>query len=319
MAQPLLFDLKDRRVFVAGHKGLVGSALVRRLQREGCEVLTAGRDVLDLTRQTETEDWIAANRPDAIFNAAGRVGGIYANDTYPANFIADNLAIGLNVVRAAHRTGVKKLMAFSSSCVYPKLAPQPMPEEALMTGPMEPTSEWYALAKVAAIKLCQAYRKQHGDDFICVVPNNLYGPGDNFHPQNSHVAPGLMRRFHEAKLAGAESVTVWGSGRQRRDFLASDDLADACIFLMKHYSGADALNIGSGSDVTIGEFAQAIAEVVGCKAKIIFDTTEPDGAPRKLLDTARITGLGWRPQVDMRTGLAQAYADFLAGGGRSTV
>ena len=237
MSPPELFGLRGKRVYVAGHNGMAGSALVRRLSGEGCEIVTADRKALDLTDQGQTERWLAANKPDAVFLAAGLVGGIYANDTYPADFIADNLAIGLNVIRGAYRAGVKKLLALGSSCIYPKLAPQPMTEEALLTGPLEPTNEWYAVAKIAAIKLCEAYRKQHGADFVSVMPTNLYGPGDNYHPDNSHVPAALIRRFHKAKEAGAPTVTVWGTGRPRREFLSSDDLADACVFVMKHYSG----------------------------------------------------------------------------------
>ena len=233
MTLPLLFDLNGKRIYVAGHKGMVGSAIVRRLAGEGCEVLTADRKALDLTDQKSVEEWLSRMRPDGVFLAAGKVGGIYANDTYPADFITDNLAIALNTIRAAHATGVKKLLALGSSCIYPKLAPQPMREDALLTGPLEPTNEWYAVAKIAAIKLCQAYRKQHGDDFISVMPTNLYGRNDNYHPQNSHVPAALIRRFHEAKLAKAPSVAVWGTGSPRREFLCVDDLADACVFVMK--------------------------------------------------------------------------------------
>jgi GDP-L-fucose synthase len=311
-----LFDLAGRRVFVAGHRGMVGAALVRRLQAERCEVITAERDALDLTRQDSTERWFAANKPEAVFLAAARVGGIHANATYPADFIADNLAIALNGVQAAHAAGVTKLMFLGSSCIYPKLAPQPMSEEQLLTGPLEPTNEWYAVAKIAGIKLCQAYRRQHGVDFVSVMPTNLYGPGDNYHPENSHVPAALIRRFHEAKLADAPSVTVWGTGAPLREFLAADDLADACIFVMKHYSGDDFLNIGAGKEISIGEFARTVADVVGYRGKLEFDTTRPDGMPRKLLDSARLNALGWRPRTPLREGLAAAYADFLAGGGR---
>ena len=317
MSPPDLFDLRDKCVYVAGHKGMAGSALVRRLADEGCTVLTVARASLDLTDQSQTESWLAANKPDAVFLAAGMVGGIYANDTYPADFIADNLAIGLNVIRGSFRAGVKKLLALGSSCIYPKLAPQPMTEEALLTGPLEPTNEWYAIAKIAAIKLCEAYRKQHGADFISVMPTNLYGPGDNYHPDNSHVPAALIRRFHEAKMAGAPTVTVWGTGTPRREFLSSDDLADACVFVMKHYSAPGFLNIGTGRDVTIAEFAEIVREVTGYKGKITCDTARPDGPPQKLLDVSKLKALGWAPKIPLREGLAAAYADFLKGGGRT--
>jgi GDP-L-fucose synthase len=309
---PLLFDLRNKRVYVAGHNGMMGSAIVRRLSSEGCEILVADRHILDLTNQQNTEDWLAQMRPDAIFLAAGRVGGIYANNTYAADFIADNLAIALNVIRGAHVTGVKKLLALGSSCTYPKFAPQPMSEDALLTGPLEPTNEWYAVAKIAAIKLCQAYRKQHHCDFISVMPTNLYGPNDNYHPQNSHVPAALIRRFHEAKLSNAPTVTVWGTGSPRREFLAVDDAADGCVFVMKYYSDFCFLNIGIGADITIGDFARQISEVVGYKGKIVFDTSRPDGPPQKLLNSSRLKQLGWSPKICLRDGLAMAYADFLA-------
>jgi GDP-L-fucose synthase len=316
MTAPLLFDLKGKRVYVAGHNGMAGSAIVRRLAGEGCEILTADRKTLDLTQQADTEAWLAANKPDAVFLAAGHVGGIYANDTYPADFIVDNLAIGLNVIRGSFKTGVKKLIALGSSCIYPKLAPQPMAEDALLTGPLEPTNEWYAVAKIAAIKLCQAYRKQHGADFISVMPTNLYGIGDNYHPENSHVPAALLRRFHEAKLAGAPTVTVWGTGRPRREFLCSDDLADACVFLMQHYSDYGFLNVGTGEDVTIAHFAELVRDTVGYEGKIVYDTARPDGPPQKLLDVSKLKALGWAPKIPLREGLARAYADFQQGAGR---
>jgi GDP-L-fucose synthase len=314
-----LFDLRGKRVFVAGHKGLMGSAIVRQLASENCDVLIADRQELDLTNQQVTEDWLLKIRPDAIFLAAGLVGGIHANNKYPADFIANNLAIALNVIRGAHKVGVKKLLALGSSCIYPKLAPQPMAEDALLTGPLEPTNEWYAIAKIAAIKLCEAYRKQHGCDFISVMPTNLYGINDNYHPENSHVPAALIRRFHEVKLAQIPTVTVWGSGRPRREFLYADDAADACIFLMKYYSDIGFLNVGTGTDVTIREFAELVAEVVGYNGKIIYDTSRPDGAPRKLLDISKIESLGWSPKTQLRDGLARAYADYLVTGGRHAV
>ncbi len=316
MTPPLLFDLRGKRVYVAGHAGMAGSAIVRRLAGEDCEILTADRKTLDLTRQSETERWLEQNKPDAVFLAAGHVGGIFANDTYPADFIADNLAIGLNVIRGSFKVGVKKLLALGSSCIYPKLAPQPMSEDSLLTGPLEPTNEWYAIAKIAAIKLCEAYRKQHGADFISAMPTNLYGRGDNYHPEHSHVPAALIRRFHEGKLADAQTVTVWGTGKPRREFLCSDDLADACVFLMKHYSGLEFLNIGTGKDIAIAEFAAEVANVVGYRGKLAFDTSRPDGPPQKLLDVSKIKKLGWSPKASLHEGLADAYADFLAGGGR---
>jgi GDP-L-fucose synthase len=317
MTPPVLFELKGRRVYVAGHNGMAGSAIVRRLAAEGCDVLTVERKAVDLTDQGAAESWLAAHKPDAVFLAAGHVGGIHANNTYPADFIVDNLAINLNVIRGAYRSGVEKLLALGSSCIYPRLAPQPMREEALLSGPLEPTNEWYAIAKIAAIKLCEAYRRQHGADFISVMPTNLYGPGDNYHPDNSHVPAALIRRFHEAKLARAPSVAVWGSGKPRREFLSADDLADACVFVMKHYSDTGFLNVGTGRDVTIAEFARLVAEVVGYDGKIAFDTARPDGPPQKLLDVSRIAKLGWSPKIPLREGLAAAYADFLRGGGRA--
>jgi GDP-L-fucose synthase len=316
MSQPLLFDLRGKRVYVAGHNGMAGSAIVRRLAGEGCEILTVSRKELDLTDQTATENWLGRMKPDAVILAAGHVGGIFANDTFPADFITDNLAIGLNVIRGSYKAGVKKLLALGSSCIYPKLAVQPMTEDALLTGPLEPTNEWYAVAKIAAIKLCEAYRKQHGADFISAMPTNLYGRGDNYHKRNSHVPAALIRRFHEGKLANASLVTVWGTGKPRREFLCSDDLADACIFLVKHYSDLEFLNVGTGEDVTIADFASEVAKVVGYKGSIAYDKSRPDGPPQKLLDISRIKKLGWSPKISLHDGLATAYADFLAGGGR---
>ena len=314
MTPPLLFDLRGKRVYVAGHSGLAGSAIVRRLASEDCEVLTMDRRDLDLTQQDATEKWIKQTRPDAIFLAAARVGGIYANDVFPADFIADNLAIGLNVVRAAVETKVKKLMFLGSSCVFPRNAPQPMTEDLLLTGALEPTNEWYAVAKIAGLKLVEAYRRQFGVDFISVMPTNLYGPGDNYHPENSHVPAALIRRFHEAKVKGADEVVVWGTGKPKREFLAADDLGDACIFVMKHYTGDRFLNIGTGKEVSIGEFASLVAEVVGYRGKLVFDTNRPDGPPRKLLDSSKITALGWAAKTPLREGLQATYKDFLAQG-----
>lgn len=308
---PVLFDLRGKRVFVAGHSGMAGSAITRRLACEGCEIIVADRQTLDLCKQEPTEEWIMRMRPDAIFLAAGRVGGIHANDAFPADFLADNLAIALNVMRAAVAAQVKKLLFLGSSCAYPRLAPQPMSEELLLTGPLEPTNEWYAVAKIAGIKLAQAYRRQFGADFVSVMPTNLYGPGDNYHPQNSHVPAALIRRFHEAKVQSAPQVSVWGSGTPKREFLSADDLGDACVFVMKHYSGEGFLNVGTGIEVSIGDFARLVGEVVGYRGTLQFDTSRPDGMPRKLLDVAKLTALGWRAKTPLREGLQAAYADFL--------
>ena len=310
MTAPLLFDLRGKRVYVAGHLGLAGSAIVRRLASEPCEVLTACRRELDLTQQEATETWIKQVRPDVIFLAAGRVGGIHANEAFPADFLSDNLAIGINVLRAAVATKVKKLMFLGSSCVFPRNAPQPMTEDLLLTGALEPTNEWYAVAKIAGLKLAQAYRRQFGVDFISVMPTNLHGPGDNYHPANSHVPAALIRRFHEAKVKGADEVVVWGTGRPKREFLAADDLGDACIFVMKHYSGEEFINIGTGKELSIEEFARLVAEIVGYRGKLVFDTSRPDGPPRKLLDVSKLTALGWTAKTPLRQGLQTTYKDF---------
>jgi GDP-L-fucose synthase len=303
--------LHGARVFVAGHRGMVGSALVRRLASEDADVLTADRQRVDLTDRASVDRWFAQEKPDAVFLAAARVGGIHANSTYPADFIADNLAIALNVIGSAHAHGTKKLLFLGSSCIYPKLAPQPMTEDMLLTGPLEPTNEWYAVAKIAGIKLAQAYRRQHGADFVSVMPTNLYGPGDNYHPEDSHVPAALIRRFHEAKLAGAPSVTVWGTGRPRREFLAVDDLADACVFVMKHYSGDGFLNVGTGRDIAIADFARLVADIVGYAGRLVFDASRPDGTPQKLLDVSKLTALGWYAKIPLKDGLRVAYEDFL--------
>ncbi len=305
------FALAGRRVWVAGHNGMVGAALVRRLAREGCEILTVGRDAVDLRRQAATEDWMAGARPDAVFMAAARVGGIHANDTQPADFLYDNLAIETNVIAAACRTGVKKLMFLGSSCIYPRHAPQPIPEDALLTGPLEPTNEWYAVAKIAGIKLCQAYRRQHGCDFISAMPTNLYGPGDNFDLSTGHVGAALMMKAHAAKLAKAPAIEVWGTGRPRRELMYVDDLADALVFLMQHYSEAEHVNVGTGTDLSIRELAEMIADVVGFEGDFAFDASRPDGTPRKLLDVGRLSRLGWRSTTGLGDGLRATYDWYL--------
>lgn len=313
MTRPVAYELRGKRVFVAGHRGMAGAAVVRRLAREDCDVLVADRAAVDLARQEPTERFFAEARPQAVIMCAGRVGGIFANDTMPADFIYDNLMIATNVIHAAHMTGVQKLLNFGSSCIYPKLAPQPMTEDLLLSGPLEPTNQWYAVAKIAAIKLCDAYRRQHGADFLSIMPTNLYGPGDNYHPEHAHVPAALIRRFHEAKLSQARQVVVWGTGRPRRDFLYVDDLADAAVFVLKYWSSGGFLNVGSGHDITVAEFARLVSQVVGYDGNIVFDATRPDGAPRKLLDVSRLAELGWRGRTTLKEGLAATYADFLSG------
>ena len=299
-------------IFIAGHRGLVGSALVRRLLAEGASrLLLRSRAELDLTSQTAVETFFTAERPDVVYLAAAKVGGIHANDTQPADFLRDNLAIQCNVIEAARRSGVRKLLFLGSSCIYPRLAPQPMPESSLLTGPLEPTNEWYAIAKIAGIKMCQAYRKQYGFNAICAMPTNLYGPGDNFNLQNSHVLPALIRRFHEAKERGDAQVVVWGSGTPRREFLHVDDLADALVFLMKNYDGEDIVNVGWGKDVTIRELAELIRSTIGFDGSVEFDCTKPDGTPRKLLDTRRLQEIGWSPRIGLEDGLSSTYEWFL--------
>jgi GDP-L-fucose synthase len=309
---PVIYPLKGRRIWVAGHEGMVGSALARRLASEGCEVVTAERGDADLRRQSEVEAWMAANRPDAIFLAAARVGGILANDTYSADFLYDNLMIQANVVEAAYRTGVGKLMILGSSCIYPKLAPQPIEEAALLSGPLEPTNEWYALAKIAGVKLGQAYRRQHGCDFISAMPTNLYGPGDNFDLQSGHVLPALIRKAHEAKARGEPSVAIWGTGAPRREFLHADDCAAALVHLMKTYSDFEHVNVGSGEDVTILELARLVCRVVGFSGEILTDPSRPDGAPRKLMAAGKLRALGWAPSIPLADGIAATYDWFKA-------
>jgi GDP-L-fucose synthase len=312
MPNEVIFPLAGKRVWVAGHRGMVGSAIVRRLASEGCEVITAGREVVDLKRQDQVQAWMAKEKPDAIFLAAAKVGGILANDSFPADFLYDNLMIEANIIEAAHREGVAKLLFLGSSCIYPKFAEQPIREDSLLTGALEPTNEWYAIAKIAGIKLAQAYRKQHGSDFISAMPTNLYGQGDNFDLNSSHVMPALIRKAHEAKLAGAESITIWGTGTPRREFLNADDCADACVFLMKTYSDFEHVNVGSGEDVTILELAQMVCKVVGFEGEIITDTSKPDGTPRKLMSADKLRSMDWTPSIELREGIADAYRWFLA-------
>jgi GDP-L-fucose synthase len=311
-----LFDLAGCRVYVAGHRGMVGSALVRRLATVDCEIVTASRGELDLLDGKAVSRFLAEVKPDVVIVAAAKVGGIHANNTYPAEFIYQNLAISLNIVHASYEAGVRKLLYLGSSCIYPRMAQQPIVEDELLAGPLEPTNQWYSVAKIAGIKLCQAYRRQYGADFISVMPTNLFGLGDNYHPEDSHVVAALLRRFHEAKMVDAPRVVVWGTGRPRREFLYVDDLADACVFVLDHYSGELQLNVGAGVDTTIAEFAQLVAEVVGYAGEITFDPSRPDGTPRKLLDVSKLKALGWTAKTPLQAGLAAAYADFLSGGGR---
>lgn len=303
---------KDARVFVAGHRGLVGSAIVRRLEAEGySNLLLRSSAELDLRNQAAVDGFFEKERPELVYLAAAKVGGILANDTYPADFIRDNLQIQSNVIDAAYRAGVRKLVFLGSSCIYPKHAPQPMPESCLLTGPLEPTNEWYAIAKIAGVKMCQAYRKQYGFNAIAVMPTNLYGPGDNFDLQNSHVLPALIRKFHDARMRGDSEVVVWGTGTPRREFLYCDDLADACVYLMERFDGGDPINIGWGLDVSIRELAELVREVVGFEGQLRFDTSKPDGTPRKLLDVSRLNALGWQPRMSLRDGIAATYRWFI--------
>lgn len=302
-----MFDLSGKRIWVAGHRGMVGGAVVRRLANESCEILTAGRDVVDLADQAAVRTWISRERPDAIVLAAAKVGGILANDSYPVDFLYENLMIEANIIEAAHRADVNRLLFLGSSCIYPKFAPQPITEDALLTGPLEPTNEWYAVAKIAGIKLAQAYRRQYGRDYISAMPTNLYGPGDNFDLQSSHVLPALIRKAHEAKLAGAENITIWGTGTPRREFLHVDDCADACIFLLESYSDAQHVNVGSGSDISILELTRLVCDAVGFSGDIVTDISKPDGTPRKLMSADKLRGMGWAPNIDLREGIASTY------------
>jgi GDP-L-fucose synthase len=304
------YTLKGKRVWVAGHRGLVGSALVRRLESEDCEVLTAGREKVDLRVPGQVADWLADRQPQAVFLAAAKVGGILANDTYPADFLYENLLIELNVIEAARRANVEKLLFLGSSCIYPKLAPQPITEDALLTGPLEPTNEWYAIAKIAGLKLALAYRKQHGCDFISAMPTNLYGPGDNFDLQTSHVLPALMRKAHEAKLRGDKQIVVWGTGAPRREFLHVDDCADALVCMMQRYSGEQHVNVGTGEDISIQDLTRLVSDIVGFGGEIVNDASKPDGTPRKLLNVDKLLALGWRPKISLREGIAGTYRWF---------
>ena len=307
-----MYDLNGKRIWVAGHRGMVGSAVVRRLASENCTVLTATRQEVDLTRQADVERFVADARPDAIVLAAAKVGGILANDTYPADFLYENLLIETSVFGAAHANDVDRLLFLGSSCIYPRLAPQPIEEDALLTGPLEPTNEWYAIAKIAGIKLAQAFRKQHGRDYISAMPTNLYGPGDNFDLNSSHVLPALIRKAHEAKVAGAPTITLWGTGTPRREFLHADDCADALVFLLKNYSGASHVNVGSGEDLSILELAQLVCEVIGFEGEITLDRSKPDGTPRKLMAPGKLQAMGWNPRIPLTEGLAATYEWYLS-------
>ena len=305
------YSLAGKRVWVAGHRGMVGSALLRRLQSENCEVITTTREELDLVRQDQVEKWMADEQPDAVFVPAAKVGGILANDNYPAEFIYQNLMIETNIIHAAHLAGVEKLLFLGSSCIYPKMASQPISEDALLTGPLEPTNEWYAIAKIAGIKLCQAYRRQYGCDFISAMPTNLYGPGDNFDLMYSHVLPALMRKAHEAKMRGDISMTIWGSGKPRREFLHVDDAADALVYLMKNYSQEGHINVGYGEDISIMELARLVAKTVGFEGDILGDESKPDGTPRKLMLSEKLSTMGWQPEINLAEGISSTYKWYL--------
>ncbi|WP_423068382.1 GDP-L-fucose synthase [Devosia sp. CN2-171] len=306
-----MYDLKGKRIWVAGHRGMVGSAVVRRLEREDCTILTATRSELDLTRQADVERFVHDANPDAIVLAAAKVGGILANDAYPADFLFENLLIENNIFGAAHASDVGRLLFLGSSCIYPKHAPQPITEDALLTGPLEETNEWYAIAKIAGIKLTQAFRKQYGRDYISAMPTNLYGPGDNFDLKTSHVLPALIRKAHDAKLAHAETITVWGTGTPRREFLHADDCADALVFLLKGYSGAEHVNVGSGEDLSIFELTQLVCRVVGYDGRIVHDLSKPDGTPRKLMSADKLRDMGWTPSIALEDGITETYRWFL--------
>ena len=301
------FDVHGKRVYVAGHRGMVGSALVRRLAREDCQILTASRSEVDLRNQQAVDRWFDEHRPDVVFLAAARVGGIYANNAQPGDFLYDNLALQTNLIEAARRVQVAKLLFFGSSCIYPRLAPQPMPESCLLTGSLEPTNQWYAIAKIAGLKLCEAYRRQYGCDFISVMPTNLYGPGDNFDPLTSHVLAALIVKIDDAIRCGHDRVVIWGTGTPRREFLHVDDLADAAVFLIKNWSSDEHINIGTGQDLSVAELARTIARIIGFEGNFVFDPSKPDGTPRKLLDVAKLNALGWRYRTDLESGIRQTY------------
>jgi GDP-L-fucose synthase len=309
MADPI-FNLEGKRVWVAGHRGMVGSALVRRLDEEHCNILTVTRDRVDMRRQDQVENWMATEKPQVVFLAAAKVGGIHANNTMPAEFLYENLMMEANIIHAAWKVGVEKLVFLGSTCIYPKMAPQPIAEESLLTGPLEPTNEWYAIAKIAGIKLCQAYRRQYGCDFIAAQPTNLYGPGDNYDLANSHVLPALLRKAQEAKQSGAKRLTVWGSGTPLREFMHVDDLADAVVFLAKNYSGEGHINVGSGQEVSIRQLAELICKVVGFEGELVFDASKPDGTPRKLADVAKLKAMGWNKARGLEMGLRAVYESF---------
>jgi len=306
----MTYSLRGKRVWVAGHTGMAGSAIVRRLKTEGCEILTATRQELELRRQDAVERWIAERRPQAVFLAAGTVGGIAANDSRPAEFLYDNLMIESNIIHSARNLGVEKLLFLSSSCVYPRLAPQPMREEALLTGPLEPTNQWYAVAKIAGMKLCQAYRRQYGCDFICAMPTNLYGPGDNYDPESSHVAAATIAKIHHAKETNLGSIRIWGTGTPKREFLYVDDLADAVVFLMKNHSGDLHINVGTGEDISIRELAELIARVADWRGRFEYDSSRPDGMPRKVMDVSRLSAMGWSAKTPLQQGFSSAYESY---------
>lgn len=308
----MTFELEGKRVWVAGHRGMVGGATVRRLAREKCEIILAGRERVNLTRQSEVESFLRDEKPDVVVMAAAKVGGILANSTYPAEFLYENMIIEANVTHASHEVGVSKYLFLGSSCIYPKFAPQPITEDSLLTGALEPTNEWYAIAKIAGLKLAEAYRRQYGHDFISAMPTNLYGPGDNFDLNSSHVMPALIRKAHEAKLKGDSEIVVWGTGTPRREFLHCDDCADALVFLLKNYSGDEHVNVGSGEDISILELTQLVCDVVGFKGGIIHDLSKPDGTPRKLMSAEKLRGLGWAPKITLRDGIAASYEWFKA-------
>lgn len=303
-----VYSLSGKKIFVAGHTGMVGSAIIRRLQSEDCDLLTSPHRDLDLTRQSETEAFIAQHKPDVIVIAAARVGGILANAQYPADFLYDNLAIGMNIIRAAHLSNTERLLWLGSSCIYPRDAAQPLSEPALLSGPLEPTNEAYAIAKIAALKYAQACSRQYGNHFMTAMPTNLYGPNDNFNPDTSHVLPALMRRIHEAKINGADHITLWGSGKPLREFLHVDDLADACVHLLRFNDSIEPINIGSGEEISIRDLALTIADVVGFDGWLEYDLSKPDGTPRKLLDTSKMRTLGWKPSIRLKDGIAEVYS-----------